>query len=115
MDGILPYNSAQYYYSTNWGGQKVLWVIAPSYAGPVLIRAQQLDGPHALLFDDGVDGSSVTLQPSLRLMGGPGYGTPWPNWPTNTRVEASGCYAYQVDGLTFTYTIVFQAEEQSNQ
>jgi hypothetical protein len=113
MDGILPYDTTQFYPSATWGGQKVLWVVAPSYTGPVLIRGQQLDGPHALRFDGGVDG--VTLQPNLRLMGGPGYGMPWPNWPTNTRFEAPGCYAYQMDGLTFSYAIVFQAEEQGNQ
>jgi hypothetical protein len=29
--------------------------------------------------------------------------------PSYTRVQAPGCYAYQVDGLDFSYTIVFEA------
>jgi hypothetical protein len=31
-------------YPKGFGGQKVLWAIAPAYPGPVLIRGRQLDG-----------------------------------------------------------------------
>ncbi|MBA2462339.1 MAG: hypothetical protein H0V45_11335 [Actinobacteria bacterium] len=29
--------------------------------------------------------------------------------PSLTRLRAPGCYAYQVDGRTFSYVIVFEA------
>jgi hypothetical protein len=30
--------------------------------------------------------------------------------PSYTRVRTPGCYAYQVDGTTFSYTIAFEAK-----
>src|ERR1041385_2680531 len=36
-----------------WGGQKVLWFVAPGYRGPVLIRGRRLDGPEILRFERG--------------------------------------------------------------
>jgi hypothetical protein len=30
-------------------------------------------------------------------------------WPTFTRVKGPGCYAYQIDGTSFTEVIVFRA------
>jgi hypothetical protein len=55
------------------------------------------------------DWTTAPLLASLRLVGGPTYGSPWANWPSYTRIQTAGCYAYQVDGLTFSEVIVFQA------
>ena len=33
----------------------------------------------------------------------------WFSWPTVTYVKSSGCFAYQIDGTTFTEVIVFRA------
>jgi hypothetical protein len=119
-DGILPYAPPQNYHSATWGGEKTLWAIAPSYRGAVIVRGRQLDGPHEIRFDNGLDEHGVyweaTLQPFLRLMGGEKYatpgGNPWANYATNTRLEAPGCYAFQVDGASFSYLIVFEATDQ---
>jgi hypothetical protein len=96
---------------------KVLWVIAPSYTGPALIRGHQLDGAGTLTFNGGLDQSSyqgdwhdAPRLLDLRLMGGPASGSPWPNFPTYTNVPAPGCYGYQVDGLNLSYALIFQAE-----
>ncbi len=83
-----------------WGGQKVLWFINPSYRGLVLIRGRQLDGSHEVRFNQ--------LDRQLLLDSSFG-GTPWFNMPTYTRLQAPGCYAYQVDGIEFSYLIIFQA------
>ena len=114
--GILQYRPTG---SFGWGGMKVLWIMHPSYRGLVLIRGHQLDGPHALGFNGGLDhvvvpgqGNDVTAPPlpALRLVAPvPRSTDPWENWPSQTRVQASGCYAYQVDGSTFSAVIVFQA------
>jgi len=43
----------------------------------------------------------------LRLLGGGGN-------PALTRVRAPGCYAYQVDGRTYSYSIVFEAQAEED-
>jgi hypothetical protein len=84
-----------------WGGQKVLWFVDPHYQGSVLVRGHQIDGPHAMRFQTSLDTQLV-----LNTADG---GTPWPNLPSYTRLQAPGCYAYQVDGNTFSYLIIFKA------
>ncbi len=114
--GHLPYDPTG---KAGWGGMKVLWVIAPSYAGFVLIRGHQLDGPHGVGFNGGLDQAAgldptgdltAPPLPALRLVAPvPGEPDPWVNWPSLTRVQAPGCYAYQVDGSQLSAVLVFQA------
>lgn len=108
--------------NAGWGGMKVLWVIAPSYQGFVLIRGHQLDGPHAVGFNGGLDQAAgldpgdltAPPRPSLRLVAPvPGETDHWVNWPSETRVQAPGCYAYQLDGSHLSAVIVFQALQNS--
>ena len=33
----------------------------------------------------------------------------WREWPSYTRVQTAGCFAYQVDGMGFSTVIVFRA------
>jgi hypothetical protein len=93
---------------SGWGGTKVLWVIAASYHGPVLVRGRQLDGPNEARFQDGRPGFTreTALRPpaELRLTGPETRAN-----PATTRLRAPGCYAYQVDGRRFSYLIVFEA------
>jgi hypothetical protein len=83
-----------------WTGNKVLWYVDPAYAGPVLVRGHQLDGKWWIGFERGRRPVS-----QLRLAGG----TTWRGFPSYTRIRASGCYAYQIDGSTFSRVIVFRA------
>jgi hypothetical protein len=92
---------------------KVLWVVDPKYGGPVRIRGAQLDGVHGLLFEAGGNhwsGAPVkTLERSsgaVNLEAGTPTGAPWRYWPSYTYAESPGCYAWQVDGLSFTELIV---------
>jgi hypothetical protein len=84
-----------------WTGQKVLWIVAPGYRGPLLIRGHQVGGKWWLGFD------SLTSRPwsEMHLKGN---GT-WLGYPSYTRLREAGCYAYQVDGTTFSRVIVFRA------
>lgn len=99
--------------SATWGNEFVMFIIAPSYQGAVLARGQQVDGPHPLLFNGGLDQMSgfdqttTTLLSQLRLVSGPAYGQPWSNFPVYLRMQAPGCYAIQLDGDTFSEVIVF--------
>lgn len=103
-----PHGGQANFAGSQWGGDKVLWVAAASYRGPVLIRGRQLDGSHAVGF-----GGDVVPNAELQLLapGGSSSGEPegWREWPSYTRLRAGGCYGYQVDGATFSSVIVFHA------
>jgi hypothetical protein len=99
----------------------VQWYIDPSYTGPVLVRGRQLDGSGMLTFEGGLDQlhyhgawTDAPHLPALRLMGGTAYASGnsrWASFATHTDVPADGCYAYQVDGTSFSYALTFLAEE----
>ena len=97
----------QIWHGSKWGGQKVLWIARPSYRGRVLIRGRQLDGGHGIRFGRG-------LQPTrddalcAAIRGADGE-SDWYNQPSFTRLNAPGCYAWQVDGASFSHVIVFRA------
>ena len=85
-----------------WHQVKVLWVAAPTYQGPVLVRGRRIDRPGAVRFALG--GAPVDV---LELSeGGPTEGER--NWPSYTLVEEAGCYAYQIDGIGFSTAIEFE-------
>lgn len=99
---------------------KVLWTADPIYAGPIRIRGSQLDGSRGLLFE-AASGNQWTGSPVKALHTpngvvdlvseldfqetGTSTGAPWRYWPSFTYVETPGCYAWQVDGVSFTELI----------
>lgn len=84
--------------ATLWGVQKVLWFVRPSYHGPVLVRGIGHDNPYRVRFDRG------RIPPTeLRLPKGT------QDKPSYVRIRKPGCYAFQIDGLTFSRSIVFRA------
>jgi hypothetical protein len=91
---------------SSWKAARVTWRSAPSYKGPVLIRGRQLGGSGVVGFGEGhVPYDQLQLLDSAQGMPrGPSR-----EWPSFTRVQAAGCYAYQVDGSSFSYVIVFRA------
>jgi hypothetical protein len=94
-----------------WGGQRVLWFVLPRYRGPVLVRGRRLDGRDPVRFDGG-------RVPQIELRIPVGVGSFWPARVLRddgqryrrsyTRLRAPGCYAFQVDGTSFSYRIVFR-------
>ncbi len=92
------------FYGSEWSGAKVLWLIDPAYRGPVLVRGGRLDGSGQLGFDTGD-------QPPTELWIQPASAD-WRSLPSYTRLRSPGCYMYQVDGLNFTETIIFEAKAQ---
>ena len=85
-----------------WSGAKVLWFVAPRYRGPVLIRGGKVDQPERLRFNRGKVPPKEMRIP--RVVAGQR------SRPSYTRLRAPGCYAYQIDGTTFSRVIVFEAE-----
>jgi hypothetical protein len=91
-----------------WRAAQVTWSSAPSYTGPVLIRGAELGGTGAVGFGEGrVPYDELQLlAPGMGASRPPGGGREWLSF---TRVRRPGCYAYQVDGTSFSTVIVFHA------
>lgn len=105
-DGIVHYGGAEPV--RGWYGFKVLWITDPRRED-TLVRGRQLDGSNQLRFD-----TNAGIVPQLRIAGGlVGWGTVrgsyWGHRPSEERVQAPGCYAFQADGKSFSTVIVFQA------
>jgi hypothetical protein len=100
-------------YGSKWYGQKVFWYITPSYRGRVLIRGRQLDGP-------GTVGFNGTRVPKSELRIEPYDTVSWHGQvkgsrgvPSSVRILTKGCYGFQVDGTTFSRTIVVTGDVAS--
>ena len=93
-----------------------IWISAPQYRGPVLVRGRRIDARGTVGF-----GSALKPSSELRLPAGS-----WDEdtelaretWPRavrngwrfaleNTRVAPDGCYAFQIDGESFSDVVLF--------
>ncbi|HJQ74760.1 MAG TPA: hypothetical protein VJ814_07735 [Gaiellaceae bacterium] len=110
--GRLDLAPARNFDSRKWAGQKVLWLVLPRYRGPVLIRGGRIDRPGRVRFDSGnVPPLSLRIGPTT-TSGNPTSPVPPPGTryrPSFTRVRGPGCYAYQIDGTSFSRVVVFRA------
>jgi hypothetical protein len=81
--------------------KKVRWIGA-GYTGPVLVRTARIDGR----------GTAIVRFSDWGEERDGGYYADLPtdnsDLPATTTVSGPGCYAYQVDGSTFSTTIVFR-------
>lgn len=99
-----------------WKISKVFWEVAATYAGPAIIRGGQIDGTHQVGFNGGLGqtaGNTQGTEPilrDLRLLGNPAG--QWKTYLTFVRVQSPGCYAFQIDGQSFSSIIVVQAAVQ---
>jgi len=111
-NGILnisfPAGTETPFYGSEWSGAKVLWIVDPVYRGPLLIRGGRMDGSGQVRFENGSEPPSELWLPSPTAPSSTTSG--WRSFPSYTRLRSPGCYMYQVDGLTFTETIIFEAK-----
>lgn len=93
-------------WGTEWSGTKRVWLLDTRRVGRVLLRGHQLDGPNEVRFVYGRPSFNAVnlLNPvsEMQLEG-------WRDYPSLTRLRSPGCYAYQIDGRTFSRLIVFEA------
>jgi hypothetical protein len=85
------------------GANKTLWAVAPRYRGALLIRGRRLDGRGVLRF---------WPAHRTRMWWRGLWQEQRPQWrygASATLVPGPGCYAFQVDGTTFSSRIVFEA------
>ena len=87
---------------------KVLWVAAPDYPGPALMRVRQLDGPGGVFFSNSRRVTELRFELDTRVRAG-ASDQGWRYLPSTVNVEGSGCYGLQIDGPGWTTTIVMRA------
>ena len=101
-----------------WYVVSTIWFSRPSYDGPVLVRGGRLDAPGQLRV-----GSGARPRMALRLPAGSWPPGDWPraarqppkSWRAtgvSTLLPAPGCYAFQVDGLGFSYVLAFGVQSE---
>ena len=93
-------------YGTKWYGEKVFWFIVPSYRGRVLIRGRRIDAPGRVGFNGAkTPDAELRIEPydTVSWSGQPRHGR---GIPSGVRILEKGCYAFQIDGTTFSRTVV---------
>jgi hypothetical protein len=101
LEFVKPIPRTSPLYGSGWFTSQVWWWFDRSANhDPMLIRGRQLDGMNEVRFDTEMGGA---FRREMRIPAGQFL------WPTDTRVRAAGCYAFQVDGTSFTSVIVFEA------
>ena len=95
-------------HGSDWRIAEVTWTVPGAYAGPVLIRGEMLGGSAPLGF-----GTGAHPYDELQLLdagqGAPRVAGGGRAWITYARIPSGGCYAYQVDGTSFSEVVVFRA------
>jgi hypothetical protein len=89
-----------------WRGQKTPWFIARTYAGPLLIRGARIDGVGPIRFAK-VYGQHLR---ELRFAAGENNGVEgrWRFLASSSLFRVKGCYAFQVDGTTFSRVVTMR-------
>jgi hypothetical protein len=87
---------------------KVAWLSTAEYDGPVLVRGQRVDADGVMKFSPG--GAELRL-PRAGEMTWDGKPVGWRAWPSQVLLLDPGCYAWQIDGATFTDVIWVLASE----
>lgn len=87
---------------------KVLWLSTPSYRGIGLVHGEQIDRLGQLRFSgrDQEQVGALRLTLDSWVFGGTAPGSR--QWNSYTWVRGPGCYAFRVEGETFSETIVFK-------
>jgi hypothetical protein len=83
-----------------WRSVKTLWFTSRGYDGPILIRGRRLGGDGTLAFGGA---TPRIVDPQLPPAGAAR------TYTGATWVMSPGCYAWQVDGTSFSTVIVFRA------
>jgi hypothetical protein len=88
-----------------WYSFKTLWFSDPSYTGAALVRGIRIDGPGQVAFGEQPTLAYLVIPPGPTINGSDGYRQA----PGGTFVTQPGCYIWQVDGIDFSYGIIFEA------
>jgi hypothetical protein len=98
-----------------WLGQKTPWLVPASYRGALLIRGARIDAPGAISFAKGFGDHLTELRYRTgesngardRITGLPGR---YRFLASAASFRAAGCYAFQIDGTSFSSVIVMRVK-----
>jgi hypothetical protein len=101
------------YYSPAADGSifaKVAWIARPDYRGPALIRGARIDAPGEVRFErgGGLRQSELLFEYDTGVRSA-GSEEGWRFLPSHVLISGAGCYAFQIDGLDWTTTVVMDA------
>jgi hypothetical protein len=88
-----------------WLGLKTVWFSVPAYQGPFIIRARRLGHPAPVALGEPPTAEALVVPPGPTVHSS----GRWRTAPGGLWVRTPGCYAWQVDGLTFSEIIVVRA------
>ena len=106
-DGVVRYtvdtkkHGGWYYYKT-------LWAIAPGYTGSVVITGSAIGSSNALLR---FSGGGFPGRPQSKLRFRPDDSGKWRFGPSDTLIQAAGCYVFHIEGDDFEQNIAFRATD----
>lgn len=106
--GVVAYYSPRRFGDEKWGGVGLKVLSDARYDGPILIRGLELQSRIPAGFSAPGDRPFIDMNlapgdPANAFRG-------WREWPVDMRLARPGCYAVQIDGLTFSTVVVFRAE-----
>jgi hypothetical protein len=87
-----------------WHAVENVWLVDPHYQGPFSVRGARLDSQGTVSFGDNYENLTAAFvePPPPDPNTHNGFRTP----PGSLWVQNPGCYGFQIDGATFTETIV---------
>jgi hypothetical protein len=88
-----------------WFAFKTTWIVAPSYQGPIIVRAKRIDGPGEVALLGGALPGPLVVPPGPTINDFSRNRTA----PVGTYVLGPGCFAFQIDGKGFDEHIVVNA------
>lgn len=93
-----------------WYALEGVWLSGNGYQGPFMVRGQRLDGSGPVAFGGSAPAMAAFVEPP-----GPDANTngPYRTSPGSIWIRQPGCYGFQIDGLSFTETIVIDVRPAS--
>ncbi|MGH9054563.1 MAG: hypothetical protein ACRDYY_01640 [Acidimicrobiales bacterium] len=92
-----------------WLAAENVWLVAPGYQGPFTVRGAGLDGRGTVGFG-GTPTTSAFVEPPAP---DPNSSDGWRFPPGTIWVTNPGCYGFQIDGTSFSQTVVIDMQPPS--
>jgi hypothetical protein len=89
---------------------KIAWISRPDYKGPALIRGARIDATEDIHFERGAGPRQSELRFEYDTgVRAAGSDEGWRFLPSLVALSGTGCYAFQIDGLDWSTTVIMDA------